>query len=312
MAEVRKIWDSAPHNAFTDLIRFKGSWYSVFREGANHVSPDGKLRVITSKNGRDWRSAALLASSTGDLRDAKITITPDHRLMLTGASALHQPAPARHQSLVWFSSDGVRWSEPEAIGDPDFWLWRTTWHKGVAYSFGYNTNQDRNKRTIRLYRSTDGVRYETLLADAGVENSPGEHSLVFRKDGAAVCLLRRDPYRGTPPILPEQATALAGIARPPYTNWTWKDLKTRIGGPHLLELPGGRLVAAVRLHHPEPRTALAYLDPKAGTLQEFLPLPSGGDSSYAGLVWHNRLLWVSYYSSHEGKTSIYLAKVELP
>jgi hypothetical protein len=41
-------------------------------------------------------------------------------------------------------------------------------------------------------------------------------------------------------------------------------------------------------------------------------VPSGGDSSYAGLVWHEETLWVSYYSSHEGKTSIYLAKVRLP
>src|SRR5205085_7380324 len=43
-----------------------------------------------------------------------------------------------------------------------------------------------------------------------------------------------------------------------------------------------------------------------------LTLPSGGDTSYAGLVWHEGLLWVSYYSSHEGKASIYLAKVRLP
>ena len=42
-----------------------------------------------------------------------------------------------------------------------------------------------------------------------------------------------------------------------------------------------------------------------------LTLPSGGDTSYAGLVLHKGLLWVSYYSSHEGKTRIYLAKVRL-
>jgi hypothetical protein len=38
---------------------------------------------------------------------------------------------------------------------------------------------------------------------------------------------------------------------------------------------------------------------------------SGGDSSYAGLLWHNGLLWISYYSSHSGKTSIYLAKAKI-
>ena len=44
-------------------------------------------------------------------------------------------------------------------------------------------------------------------------------------------------------------------------------------------------------------------------LIEVLELPSGGDTSYAGMVLKDGILWVSYYSSHEGKTSIYLAKV---
>jgi hypothetical protein len=43
-----------------------------------------------------------------------------------------------------------------------------------------------------------------------------------------------------------------------------------------------------------------------------LTLPSGGDTSYPGLAWHDGLLWMSYYSSHEGKAAIYLAKVKLP
>ena len=46
-------------------------------------------------------------------------------------------------------------------------------------------------------------------------------------------------------------------------------------------------------------------------LPKGLELPSGGDCSYPGMVWHEGLLWMSYYSSHEGKTSIYLAKVRL-
>jgi hypothetical protein len=43
-----------------------------------------------------------------------------------------------------------------------------------------------------------------------------------------------------------------------------------------------------------------------------LQLPSGGDTSYPGMVWHEGILWMSYYSSHEGKTSIYLARIRLP
>ena len=43
-----------------------------------------------------------------------------------------------------------------------------------------------------------------------------------------------------------------------------------------------------------------------------LTLTSGGDTSFPELVWHDGLLWMSYYSSHEGKSAIYLAKVKLP
>jgi len=38
---------------------------------------------------------------------------------------------------------------------------------------------------------------------------------------------------------------------------------------------------------------------------------SGGDNSYAGMVLYDGLLWLSYYSSHEGKTSVYQAKVKI-
>src|SRR3954468_21685500 len=82
LIEVKKIWDRAPHNAFTDLVRFRGRWYCVFREGKAHVSPDGALRVLTSPDGKAWESAALVRSETADLRDPKILATPDGRLQL--------------------------------------------------------------------------------------------------------------------------------------------------------------------------------------------------------------------------------------
>jgi hypothetical protein len=47
------------------------------------------------------------------------------------------------------------------------------------------------------------------------------------------------------------------------------------------------------------------------TYEPVLTVPSGGDCSYPGLAWHDGLLWMSYYSSHEGKSSIYLARIRL-
>src|SRR5436190_18679783 len=83
-----KIWDQAPHNAFTDLIRWHDQWYCTFRESEAHVGGDGKLRVIFSKDGLKWESAALLAEEGIDLRDPKLSVTPDDRLMLVAGGSV--------------------------------------------------------------------------------------------------------------------------------------------------------------------------------------------------------------------------------
>jgi len=296
--KVTKIWDKAPHNAFTDLIWYEGQFFCVFREGAKHVSPDGALRVITSKDGKNWESAALITSIDSDLRDAKITITPNGKLMLSGAEALHDNSVYTHQSLVWFSDDGITWSEKYKIGDPDFWLWRTTWHNNNAFNFGYACGET---KSLKLYHSDDGKNFEILVENLNIDGYPNETSIVFKGD-TACCLLRCDG---------ENNSGMIGISIPPYTIWNWKDLRVRIGGPHMILMPDGRFLSAVRLYNEKVRTSLCWINPQTGKLTEALQLPSGGDTSYAGMVWHDNILWISYYSSHEMKTAIYLAKVKL-
>lgn len=297
---VERIWDQAPHSAFTDLVRWRDRWFCAFREGEGHVSPDGAIRILTSVDGTSWTSAARVAVPKGDLRDPKLAVAAGGGLQLSAASALRAPDPSRHQTLAWFSEDGAAWGEPIAIGEPDWWLWRIAWHAGAAYGVGYPTAGGRG---VRFYRSAEGRKFETAATDLFPVGEPNETSLVFLDGGECVCLLRRDDPGGNGQL---------GRAKPPYTEWTWKDIGVRIGGPHFIRLADGRLAAAVRLHEPEVRTALGWIDAASGRFGEFLALPSGGDTSYAGLVEHGGLLWVSYYSSHQGKTSIYLARVKLP
>jgi len=301
LVECRRIWDRAPHSAFTDLVHFKDRWYCVFREARNHWGPgaSGKIRVITSLDGRGWKSAALF-SQKGDLRDPKLSIHPDDKLMLLYFRRFNPTRFPEKDELqfVRFSVDGSQWGEPVTVGFPNRWLWRVTWHEGKAYGISHGGLKGNppfsQPRSGRLLVSVDGRAFEPL-ADVGYG---GESTIRFTADGTALCLRRSKSNRG-----------LIGTSAAPYTQWEWKDLGTKIGGPNMIQLPDGRFVAAVRLYDGGVRTSLCWLDPNEAALTEFLKLPSGGDTSYAGLVWHEGLLWVSYYSSHEGKTSIYLAKV---
>ena len=114
---VRKISDAAPHNAFTDLVRLHDEWLCVFREADAHVGGDGKIRVISSRDGERWESVALIAEEGIDLRDPKFCITPDDRLMLTIGGSLYRGTKQLHgrQPRVAFSKDSREWTTPRRL-----------------------------------------------------------------------------------------------------------------------------------------------------------------------------------------------------
>jgi len=305
LVEVNKIWDASAHNAFTDLVRFQDQWYLGFREATSHaVSGDGTVRVLRSPDGVTWESAAVLDYGPNwDMRDAKLHVTADGRLMLNTAAAPLTSINER-QSLVWFTDNGVDWSDgPYTVGEPNWWLWAVEVHPttGVVYGVGYG-DITTHPRTTRLYRSTDGIVYETIVPTLTGEPETGETALLFRDDGSALALVRDNTG---------VERSFLGTATGDYTNWTFQTIDKRVGGPELIELPDGNILAGSRLHEPVVRTSLSWIDPATAQMTELLTLPSGGDSSYPGLVWHDDLLWMSYYSSHEGKTSIYLAKIRV-
>jgi hypothetical protein len=99
LLSVQKIWDAAPHNAFTDLIRYKDQWLCAFREGKGHVSEDGAIRILSSRDTTDWQSWGHVTFNKVDLRDPKLSITPSSgELMLTTAGVRRGERPLTHLS----------------------------------------------------------------------------------------------------------------------------------------------------------------------------------------------------------------------
>ena len=76
LVSVTKIWERGEHNAFTDLIRFRGRWWCTFREAKGHAGSLGKIRVLVSDDGEMRKPAALLEQDKIDLRDPKLSRTP--------------------------------------------------------------------------------------------------------------------------------------------------------------------------------------------------------------------------------------------
>ena len=234
------IWDEAPHNAFTDLIRWKERWYCAFREGSAHSSYDGATRILSSEDGKSLQSVARFDEQGHDLRDPKLCILPNGQL-LVGMGVRQQIGDNSNQwkthTRVYLTKDGTQWDGPHPIGDQQVWMWRYVTHGEFIYNFGYRQRSkgQGGETFLRFYRSRDGLTWTRLVETEAGGGYVNEAAFVFEPDNRCVVLLRR-----------EGGLNRLGLGYPPYTEWTWTDLKERFNGPALLRLPDGRILAAGR------------------------------------------------------------------
>ncbi|MCX6854148.1 MAG: exo-alpha-sialidase [Verrucomicrobia bacterium] len=313
LVSLQKIYDKGGHNAFTDLIRFKNLFFCCFREALDHVGSDGSIRIMISSTGTTWVDYASISEKGVDLRDPKLEITPDgKRLYLLCGGSIYEGTKDLKGRRPRYSTttDGKVWTPPQKLLAEGDWLWRTTVNAtdkkfyGVSYNTYPTTGGPKSEAewSLKSYTSTDGSVWQ-LSSIMQVPNQPNETTMRFLKDGSALALVRREggDKRGA-----------IGTAVAPYREWKWTLLPGVVQGQNFIELPDGQLIAASRGlgKTPGAHTLLYKMTPSS--LEPILELPSGGDCSYPGLLYHENHLWVSYYSSHEGKASIYIAKVKLP
>ena len=310
---VEKIWDKAGHSAFTDIVYFDDTFYCVFRESATHkptqnkdIIVNGTIRMISSKDGDNWTSVTHLYKKDTDLRDPKLSITPDNKLMLLMGTSHYEGTELKSTQgqVCFFDLETKKFSEPQNINidkkirTKTDWLWNVTWKDGVAYGVVYQVYKNNyNDLSSHLVKSTDGINYE-YVSSFELTSGPSEADVKFLNDGRMVVVIR-----GTEGSI--------GVSSPPFKKWSWNTLSAKLGGPELLVLDDNTLICATREFKGARvyRTILAKVT-LSGGFEEILTLPSGGDTSYAGMILKDGILYVSYYSSHEGQTSIYTANSE--
>ena len=281
VTEIKKIWDRAEHNAFTDITFFKQRLYVVFREGVGHIpkkdnTGDGKIRILASVDGEFWESAGLLQLNGIDLRDPKITVTPKNRLMIIMGGSKYEKGELQSLSTYRSLSDptGKKFSDPEPIildekiGEGRNWLWRLTWKDKIGYGVVYQSNADGEQRKSKafLVKTSKGEEYE-LIKELEIDGNPNEATIRFLSRSEMMIVVRRggDDRKG-----------MVGTSMPPYTEWTWNKLDHELGGPNFDIIPINKILIATRLRDENgPYTGL-LLGKKGEAFKEVMRLPSGG------------------------------------
>jgi hypothetical protein len=311
--EVSKIWDNSSHSAFTSLIQFKGDYYCSFREGESHIfdkegKAEGKVRIIKSSDGVHWESVALLNKNGYDLRDPKLSITSTGKLMvIIGGSIYEDKKLTGRIPQVSFSEDGHVFTDPvpvrinDSAGNGIDWIWRVTWEDEVGYAAMYSLI-DNDEASLWLLSTKDGINFN-LITRFDIPGFPNEATIRFDANGDMLMMVRRE--KGN-------QKGYWGRSSEPFTEWTWKEMDMRLGGPDFISLEDGLIVMGTRSHYTSfPKTVL-LTGKGSEKFQEVYVLPSGGDTSYPGFIVVGDQLWVSYYSTHETPlATVYLAKIPL-
>jgi hypothetical protein len=324
-------WDAVAdglHNSNTDMILWRGDFLLVHDARPYHFgSPEARLVLRRSKDGKTWEELARFQVPGKDIRDPKLAVIGGrlHLYALPNSGVAATP----EGTVLATSDDGVTWSPLEPI-EPDGWLfWRPksndggkTWYV-PAYWKGHG-------KSI-LLRSANGRDWEQVsVIQEG--NGNDETDLEFLPDGRLLATTRLEV---TPDTILGNYDGRTGIhvAAPPYTEWiTHESRVTRLDGPNLFALDGR--VYAVARYQPDPngwltrmggilsrkRTSIYRVEPER--LVWLSDLPSAGDTSYAGVVVRDGHLWVDYYTSRIDRdwpwvfgmplrTNIHMAKIPL-
>lgn len=331
-----KIFDDGHYNCFTDLVAFRGDFYCTFRSAISHGDPSsrviGEIVVIRSKDLREWRSVARFQEPDVDLRDPKLTATPDHLRVYAVAGQTSEAGSLQYWTVAWSTTDGQDWSAAKSM-TPGYIFWRPKWHDGKFYVPAYLRRP--GYCSVDLLVSQDGENWKlhsTPIPPTEVDGEtlwPNECDLLFLPQGQSLLFARRN--HGGGPINPKNEN-LGGFRRGyvgraetrAMSSWKtinedlyfhapaalWHQGKVYLAGRDMVRLPNGATETC----------KLWRFDPERG-FEEVAHFLTKGDCSYPGLIAVNeKELAVSYYSCHEGttayfaepgKSDIFLARVSL-
>jgi len=321
VSNIRRVFYNGEHNAFTDLIRFKGKFYLTFRScpDGHMVHPTSSIIILASDDAKEWKQVHRFSVAKRDTRDPHFLAFKGKLFVYTGTWYSGETTLKyedydlnKHLGYAAWSEDGKKWHSPILLeGTFGHYIWRANKFGGKAYMCG------RRKKDFAMKPRGEGPTVESAMLESGdgliwrtrtlfQEVRGDETAFQFEKDGSIIAIGRRG--RDNAQLLKSKR---------PYTKWKRKELDRYIGGPLLVRWDGRYVVGGRKtIGGKGPKTSMCWL--VGDKLYEFAELPSGGDNSYPGFVeLDTRHANMSWYSSHEkdedGKaiTAIYMADLSI-
>ncbi|MEM7013212.1 MAG: sialidase family protein [Verrucomicrobiota bacterium] len=325
LGEVRKVEGAGEdHNAFTDLIRFRGQIYLAFRKSeiGHGVYPDSEIIIKRSEDeGKTWNDVYRFSVPDRDVRDPHFLIFKNQLFIYSGTWDARPLIKNKfelndHIGVAVATKNGKTWTEPRMLeGTHGHYIWRAVSDGDQAYLCA---------RRVKNFVRTETRKQRAHLTEQAFLVSDDGWTWKFRG-------LVQPDYGNETAYLIEKDGSLLGIARngggpaqivqskPPYTEFNLMNLDRPLGGPLLSKWNDHYLVGGRNTLYGKRVCGLYWL--ADDRLFPILELPSGGDCSYPGFVQlDDRRGLVSYYSSHEGfptkpgrepPSSIFVAELEM-
>lgn len=294
---IRKLVADGRHNAFTALVKWKDQYWLGFRNGKAHDIRDGDIVVLRSADTESWTEAFRL-NILADDRDPEFLATPARLFLYVSAMA-----GAKLTSFVTYSDDGATWSKPEPVYEPQFIFWKPLAHGERFYATAHKkaeTASSGKEREVHLITSADGIHWEKV-STIRAGNWESETTLLFGPDERLYAFIRTK--YSVPGHIMESS--------PPYKEWAQRPAGVHLSGHSVYTFRGVTYLFSRSMDASGKKTGTMIYTFADGALKPYCALPSGGDCSYPSAVEVGDEMLVSYYSSHEGTTNIYLARVPL-
>lgn len=294
--EVRKVVADGKHNAFTALAHFKDRYWLAFRSAKEHNTLDGDIIVMTSKDGKEW-TEAFRHNVLPDDRDPQFLNTGKRLILYNNAMK-----GVDMTAYATYTDDGEKWSKPQTVYEPRFILWKPCKHGDKFYATAHKKDEtgDGKGRAVHMIVSDDGLAWKKV-STIREGNWESETTLHFGPGDKATAFLRQK--YGSP-------DAQMYTSEPPYEKWTLSKEKVPHFSGHSACTFKGVSYLLSRTKDGKKMGTMIYTFAD-GKLKPYCALPSGGDCSYAEAVEMGDNMLVSFYSTHEGTTNIYVAVVPL-